>query len=96
MTQVNYVDERDELEVIFKEIENPEIFRLSNGIFMEFGPNELSAIILPNFGQMIHMPADIINDAMLEFISFDSEALKISLNEQSINIKIDLTEIENY
>lgn len=96
MVQVNYQSQRDELEVIFKEIDVPEVIKLDNGIFIEFTSEELSAIVLPNFAHMIGMPVEMVDDAELKFKSFDNDSLKIMLNEQNVNIKIDLVEIENY
>ena len=92
MVQVNYVHERDELEVVFKEVDIPEVVKISSGVTFEFGPNELSAIILPNFGQMIHVQG--LEYASLEFESLDQDSLKIKFNEQTVNIKLDLSELE--
>lgn len=96
MVQVNYQSQRDELEVVFKEVDVPEVVKLDNGIFIEFTPEELSAIVLPNFAHMIGMPIEMVDNANLNFKSFDNDLLKIMLNEQNVNIKIDLVEIENY
>lgn len=96
MVQVNYQSQRDELEVVFKEVDVPEVVKLDNGIFIEFTSEELSAIVLPNFAHMIGMPVEMVDDAELNFKSFDNDSLKIMLNEQNVNIKIDLAEIENY
>lgn len=96
MVQVNYQSQRDELEVVFKEIDVPEVVKLDNGIFIEFTSEELSAIVLPNFARMIGMPVEMVDNAELNFKSFDNDSLKIMLNEQNVNIKIDLAEIENY
>ena len=95
MVQVNYRIEGDELEVVFEETDNPEVVRLSNGVSFEFTPTKLSAIVLPNFAQMVHMSSNMIENADLEFDSFNSELLKIKFNEQNINVKLDLDEIEN-
>jgi len=95
MVQVNYQSQRDELEVIFKEVDVPEVVKLDNGIFIEFTSEELSAIVLPNFAHMIGIPIEIVDNAKLNFKSFNNDSLKIMLNEQNVNIKIDLAEIEN-
>lgn len=92
MAQVNYIHERDELEVVFKEVDIPEVVKLSSGITFEFGPNELSAIILPNFGQMIHVQG--LEHSSLKFESLDQDSLKVKFNEQIVNIKLDLSELE--
>ena len=94
MVQVNYVEDRDELEVIFCNEDAPEVFKFSNGIFFEFSTDKLSAIILPNFARMTHIPN--LSDVSFEFDSFEDELLKIKIDEQVVNIKIDLSEIENY
>ena len=53
MVQVNYIADTDELELIFtKIVETPDVVKLDNGIIFEFDTDNLSAIILPNFGQM--------------------------------------------
>ena len=94
MVQVNYIPDTDELELIFtKIVETPEIVKLDNGIIFEFDTNNLSAIILPNFGQMTRITG--LENLSIEFESFTPELLKIKINDQIVNIKIDLTELEN-
>lgn len=94
MVQVNYIPDTDDLEIVFTEIvETPEVVKLNNGIMFEFDSDSLSAIVLPNFGKMVHITG--LENLSIEFESFTSELLKIKINDQIINIKIDLTEIEN-
>ena len=94
MVQVNYIADTDELELIFtKIVETPEVVKLDNGIIFEFDTDNLSAIILPNFGQMTRITG--LENLSIEFESFTPELLKIKINDQIVNIKIDLTEIEN-
>jgi hypothetical protein len=94
MVQVDYIKETDELKVIFaEEVDIPEVVKLNNGVIFEFAPDYLSTIILPNFGQMMHFQG--LENAFIEFESFTSEVLKIKIDEQIINIKIDLSELEN-
>ena len=94
MVQVNYIPDTDELELIFtKIVETPEIVKLDNGIIFEFDTDNLSAIILPNFGQMTRITG--LENLSIEFESFTPELLKIKINDQIVNIKIDLTELEN-
>lgn len=92
MSKINYIKERDELEILFKEVEVPEVVKLSSGIIFEFDDTALSAIILPNFFQMIHRsPTPNMN---FELIEIDENTLKIKLNEQIINVKLNLYELE--
>lgn len=91
MVQVNYIQERDELEILFKEVEVPEVVTLSSGVSIEFTPDALSAIILPNFFQMVHMPPT----DQIEFVCIDDNVLKLRLGEQNINVKLNLLELEN-
>ena len=94
MVQVNYIADTDELELIFtKIVETPDVVKLDNGIIFEFDTDNLSAIILPNFGQMTRITG--LENLSIEFESFTPELLKIKINDQIVNIKIDLTEIEN-
>lgn len=93
MVQVNYIEGIDELEIVFKEVDIPEVVKISNGITFEFDSEDLSAIILPNFGKMIHF--NELSDASIEFDSFSEQMLKINLNGQIISIKINLDELEN-
>ena len=94
MVQVNYIPDTDELELIFtKIVETPEVVKLDNGIIFEFDTDNLSAIILPNFGQMTRITG--LENLSIEFESFTPELLKIKINDQIVNIKIDLTEFEN-
>ena len=94
MVQVNYIADTDELELIFtKIVETPEVVKLDNGIIFEFDTDNLSAIILPNFGQMTRITG--LENLSIEFESFTPELLKIKINDQIVNIKIDLTELEN-
>lgn len=94
MVQVNYISDIDELEIVFtKIVDTPEVVKLDNGIMFEFDSDNLSAIILPNFGKMTRIAG--LENLSIEFESFTSELLKIKINDQIVNIKIDLTEIEN-
>lgn len=94
MVQVNYIQDTDDLEVLFTDkIDIPEVVKLDNGVIFEFTPETLSAIILPNFGKMIHM--NNLIDTSIEFKSFTFEMLKLKINNQIINIKINLDELEN-
>ena len=94
MVQVNYIADTDELELIFtKIVETPDVVKLDNGIIFEFDTDNLSAIILPNFGQMTRITG--LENLSIEFESFTPELLKIKINDQIVNIKIDLTEFEN-
>ena len=98
MAQVNYIEERDELEVIFKEVDIPEVIKMDNGIILEFDMEDLSAIILPHFFQMIHqqlMYPTNPNDLSIEFNGFTEELLKLTVNNQNVNVKLDFSKIEN-
>lgn len=91
MVQTNYIQERDELEIIFKEVDVPEVVTLSSGISIEFTTDALSAIILPNFFQMVHLPPT--NE--IDFVCIDDNVLKLAIGEQKINVKLNLLELEN-
>ena len=91
MVQVNYNQDRDELEILFKEVDVPEVVTLGSGVLIEFSPDALSAIILPNFFKMVHMPPT--DD--IEFTCIDNNVLKLKIGEHKINVKIDLLELEN-
>ena len=98
MKQVNYIKERDELEVVFKETEVPSTIQLKNSISLEFNEkDELSAIIMPNFLQMIHRPYTPDLVFSYEDMSFFDEnmVLTIKINDQKVNVKCDLSELEN-
>lgn len=93
MPTLNYVSERDDLEVKFNDIETPQIIKLSSGIMLEFDDDDFGAIVLPNFFQMIHrQPTSNTN---FEFLKIDNDILKIKVDEQTVNIKLDFSEIEN-
>lgn len=97
MKQIRYIKERDELEIILQEVDIPEVVKLKNGVFLEFDGKNLSSIILPNFFQMIHrqpVPNAVFTYEGVDF--FDKiMTITIKLNEQKINIKCDLLELEN-
>lgn len=98
MVQINYIEQSDELEVVFKEVDIPEVVKMDNGIIFEFDSENLSAIILPHFWQMIYqqlMYSANPNDSSIEFDSFSEDLLKLKVNGQNVNIKLDLSKIEN-
>ena len=90
MKQINYIQERDELEIIFHDVEVPEIIKLKSGIVLEFDTDKLSAIILPHFFQMIHRQPT--NQEKFQFIDFKDNTIRIKIDEQTINVKLDLIE----
>ena len=91
MQQINYISDRDELEIVFKEVEVPEVVTLKSGISLEFDTDTLSAIILPNFFQMIHKQPT--GQEKFELIDFTDDAMKLQVDHQTINVKLNLTEI---
>lgn len=98
MVQTNYIQERDELEIVFKEVDVPEIIKTDDGITFEFDSENLSAIILPYFGQMIYRQLPHIEDLSEASIIFEDltlELLKLKINDRNINVKINLKDLEN-
>ena len=98
MKHVNYIEERDELEVILKESDAPKVVTLDNNIALEFDDDDdLSAIVMPNFMQMMRVPLPPDSQFVYEGVSFHDKdmILTIKLNEQKINIKCDLSGLEN-
>ena len=91
MKQINYIQGRDELEIIFKEVEVPEIIKLDSGIALEFDTDQLSAIILPNFFQMIHRQPT--GQEEFKVLEFTEDVLKLQVDQQTINVKMDLANI---
>ena len=98
MTQTNYIRETDLLEIIFKETEVPIIEKLSNGVEIEFDDDyNLVSIILPNFCQMIHRqyPMDtVFQYARAIFTDKYHVMLVIQVNDQPIQVRIDLSELD--
>ena len=92
MPKINYLKDIDDLEIIFKSNDIPEVIKLQSGITLEFDSEQLTAIILPHFFQMLHRQ---YMEETIEFMEFNDNMVKLKLNEQIINIKIDLSEIEN-
>ena len=98
MVQVNYIQERDELEIVFKEIDVPEVLKMDNGVVLEFDEETLSTIILPNFWQMVHrqlMHQTPPTEASIKFKNFTTELIRLNINGQDVNIKLNLKELEN-
>lgn len=91
MKQVNYIQDRDELEIVFKDVEVPEVVKLKSGISLEFDEEELSAILLPNFFQMIRRHPT--GQEEIQLLNFDEGLMKIKVDEQIVNVKMDLTEV---
>lgn len=89
MSHINYISEQDELEILFKEVEVPEVVKLDSGVSLEFDEKELSAIILPNFFQMIHRQPTGQED--IQLVEFNDTMMKLTIDGQIINVKIDLT-----
>ena len=97
MKHINYVAERDELIITLKETETPMIVTLRNNVMLEFDDMGLSAIIMPHFFQMIGRPPIIGADFQYEGAEFIDQTMTIiiAMNGQRINIKCDLSELEN-
>ena len=97
MTVTEYISERDELNIKFKECETPYCVELSGGITIEFDQEDnLSNIVLPNFFQMIHkQPTQNINiEYDHAFFEDHILTLVLKMQQQSINVKIDLSAID--
>lgn len=97
MVQINYIQERDELELQFKQCDTPYCKKLNGGITLEFNTDdELTSIILPNFFKLIQRQPDPNINFEYDKAIFDEYALTLILkmNNQSINVKIDLTELD--
>lgn len=91
MTQINYIQDRDDLEILFKDVEVPEVIKLESGISLEFDEKQLSAIILPHFFQMIHRQPT--GQEKFKLLEFTQDMLKLQVDQQTINVKMDLTAI---
>lgn len=98
MVQTNYIQERDELELVFKEVDTPEVVKMNNGVVLEFDEETLSTIILPNFWQMVYrqlMHQTSPTEASIKFNGLTTELIRLNINDQDVNVRLDLSEIEN-
>lgn len=97
MTQTKYIDETDDLEICFKDYDNPIVKRLANGVDFEFDNDyNLTKIVLPNFYKMIQKKHEFGVDFTYDHTFFDKNyaILVINANNIPIKVKIDLSELD--
>ena len=97
MTQTNYIDETDDLEICFKDCDIPIVKRMSNGVDFEFDSEyNLTKIVLPKFCQMIHRQYPPNTIFQYDHAIFDKNhaTIIIKVNNQSIKVRIDLSELD--
>lgn len=98
MTQTNYIQETDILEIIFKKFDTPIVKKLSNGVEIDLDKDyNLVSIILPNFCRMIHRqypPNTIFQYERAIFTDKYKAVLIIQINNQPIQVRIDLRELD--
>ena len=92
MKQVNYIQNCDELEILFKEVEVPEVIKLDSGISLEFDNKQLSAIILPNFFQMLHRQPT--GQEEIKLVDWNTDTLQLNIDGQIVNVKLGLKEAD--
>lgn len=97
MTQIKYEQNRDELEIHFKEAEITYCKKVDGGITFEFDTDDsLTTIILPNFFKIIHQQPNPNANFTFEKSIFNEHivTLTIKMDNRPINVKIDLTKLD--